>query len=75
MSQMAFAKSPGSDGLSVEFSCRFWGLLGADLVETLNFSFAAGFLSNSQRRGVIQLLYKRMIPCYLRIGGQFRCLT
>ena len=66
LSQMAFSKSPGSDGLSVEFYCRFWGLLGADLVETLNFSFAAGFLSNSQRRGVIRLLYKKDDPLLLK---------
>ena len=66
LSQMAFAKSPGSDGLSVEFHCRFWGLLGADLVETLHFSFAAGFLSNSQCRGIIRLLYKKDDPLLLK---------
>ena len=63
---MAFVKSPGSDGLSVQFHCRIWELLGADLVETLKFSFTASFLSNYQHRGVIRLLYKQDDPLLLK---------
>ena len=33
---MALEKSPGSDGLPVEFYRAFWHILGADLVDVLN---------------------------------------
>ena len=60
--QMSSGKSPGADGLPVEFYQRFWGLLGADLVDSLNYSFKHGSLSDSQRRGIIRLLYKKDDP-------------
>ena len=44
---MARCKAPGSDGLPMEFYLRFWGVLGSDLVESLNSSFHAGLLSRS----------------------------
>ena len=56
---MAPCKAPGSDGLPMEFYLRFWGVLGSDLVETLNSSFHSGLLSRSQRRCVISLSYKK----------------
>ena len=36
---MAKGKSPGSDGLPMEFYLAFWDVLGSDLVEVLNSSF------------------------------------
>ena len=56
---MARRKAPGSDGLSAEFYIRFWEVLGADLVDVFNFCFSAGFLTKSQRRGVISLTFKK----------------
>ena len=56
---MASGKSPGLDGLPAEFYQRFWPVLGPDMVEVLNFSYASGRLSSSQRSGLITLLYKR----------------
>ena len=56
---LAKGKTPGSDGLPAEFYCKFWDLLGSDLVEVLNFCFHFGSLSLSQRRGVISLLFKK----------------
>ena len=32
-------KSPGNDGLTVEFYRAFWGLLGQLLVDSLNYSY------------------------------------
>ena len=52
-------KAPGSDGLPMEFYVRFWDVLGSDLVSILNSCFDAGFLSSSQRRGVISLSFKK----------------
>ena len=65
-SQMSTNKSPGSDGLLVEFYRRFWSLIGPDLVEILNYSFQHGSLSESQRRGIIRLLYKKEDPLELK---------
>ena len=56
---MASGKSPGVDGLPAEFYQRFWPLLGADLVEVLNYAYTTGRLSPSQRSGLITLLHKR----------------
>lgn len=42
-SQMESGKSPGADGFPAKFYSRFWDSLGADLVDTLNFSFREGF--------------------------------
>ena len=56
---MAKGKTPGVDGLPAEFCQRFWPVLGADLVDDLNYCNLHGRLSLSQRSGLITLLYKR----------------
>ena len=61
---MARRKAPGSDDLPAEFYIRFWDVLGTDLVEVFNFCFSAGFLTRSQRPGVISLTFKKgYSPC------------
>ena len=50
---MVRSKSPGSDGLPMEFCVTFWPLLGTDLVNVLNSCYLSGVLSLSQRRGLI----------------------
>ena len=42
-------KSPGNDGLTVEFYIAFWPLIGALLVDSLNYAFEYGELSSSQK--------------------------
>ena len=56
LGQMSSGKSPGADGLPVEFYHRFWGLLGQDLVDSLNYSVNHGALSDSQCLRIIRLL-------------------
>ena len=46
---MALRKAPGCDGLPAEFYLKLWDVLGADLVEVLNFSYLSGSLSHIQR--------------------------
>ena len=57
--KMNKGKSPGSDGLTVEFYSTFWDHIGPKLVETLNESNSKSELPTSLRRGVITLLHKR----------------
>ena len=68
---MAKNKSPGNDGITVEFYCKFWKILGPLLVDTLNFSFRRGKLSTSQRQGKITLIAKKgkdkkLLEAYMR---------
>ena len=52
-------KSPGNDGLTVEFYLVFWPVFGSLLVESLNYAFEYGELSNSQKQVVITLVEKK----------------
>lgn len=56
---MAHNKSPGSDGLPMEFYLAFWETLGSDLVEVLNSSFELGSLPPSQKGALIFLIFKK----------------
>ena len=49
---MARGKTPGSDGLPVEFFIKFWDTLGTDLVDVLNSSYLDGFLPSSSCKGL-----------------------
>jgi hypothetical protein len=55
---MKMNKSPGNDGLTVEFYQKFWGLISNLLLQSFNESFENGQLSHSQRQAVITLLDK-----------------
>ena len=66
LSQMQTNKSPGADGFLVEFYRRFWSSLGQDLVEVPNYSYEHGQLSDSQKQGIIRLLYKKDDPLLLK---------
>ena len=53
-------KSPGNDGLTVEFyRVLGGGLLGQLLVDSFNYSFDHGELSNSQKEAIITLTKER----------------
>ena len=53
-------KTPGNDGLTLEFYLVFWPILGKHLVECYNYAHEHGELSNTQRQAVITLLEKRI---------------
>lgn len=55
---MATNKTLGLDGLPAEFYLSLWPVLGSDLVHVLNHAFQLGFLSVSQWRGLINLVFK-----------------
>ena len=52
-------KTPGTDGLSVEFLNYFWSELKNSIVDSFNHAFHNGSLSISQRRGIITLIPKK----------------
>ena len=51
-------KTPGNDGLMVEFYLAFWPLVGKCIVECLNFGHRHGELSTSQKQAMITLIEK-----------------
>ena len=52
-------KSPGNDGLTAEFYRAFWQTLGNLMVDSLNYSYDYGELSNSQKEAIITLIEKK----------------
>ena len=52
-------KTPGNDGLTIEFYLAFWPLFGRLLVDSLNYAFEFGELSNSQKQAIITLLNRK----------------
>ncbi|CAM2115990.1 unnamed protein product [Caretta caretta] len=57
--RMPTNKSPGMDGLTVEFHRAFWDILGPDLVTVWAESLQSGVLPQSCRRAVLALLPKK----------------
>ncbi|CAM2118842.1 unnamed protein product [Caretta caretta] len=64
--RMPTNKSPGMDGLTVEFYRVFWDVLGPDLVTIWAESLQSGVLPLSCRQAVLALLPKKGDLCDLR---------
>ena len=52
-------KTPGNDGLTTQFYLAFWPLFGRLSVDSLNYAFEFGELSNSQTEAIITLVEKK----------------
>ena len=65
LQSMGKNKSPGSDGLSVEFYTCFWHNIKQMVVDSLNEGYTCKELSTSQQQAFITLLHKK---------GDKRCL-
>jgi len=59
LKQCSKNKTPGTDGLSVEFYLRFWSLLGEEMVQSLNYAYEHGQLNITQKRGIIKVIPKK----------------
>ena len=52
-------KSPGSDGITVEFFKLFWNDLKEFYINSINYSFQTGSLTDLQKQSIITLLPKQ----------------
>ena len=52
-------KTPGSDGLPIEFYKVFWNEISDCLLNAINYAYIEGKFSISQRRGIIKLIPKK----------------
>ena len=52
-------RTPGNDGLTTEFYKFVWSEIGTLLVDSLNYAYFHGELSNSQKQAVITLIEKK----------------
>ena len=57
--KMSNNKSPGSDGFRVECYNFFWNDFNDLLLQSCQFSYDAGVLTDTQRKGIIILILKR----------------
>ena len=61
---MGHNKTPGSDGLPVEFYKTFWSDINEPLVKALNYSYNIGKLSFTQKRNIIKLIPQKDTELY-----------
>ena len=59
LKQLKNKKTPGSDGLAVEFYKFFWTDIKEFVVQSLNYSMIKGELSIEQKRGILTLIPKK----------------
>ena len=59
LGNMSKNKSPGPDGLSVEFYSKFWNLLGSILLEVINLCYADFDLCESMKTSTTRLVFKK----------------
>ena len=57
--KMKSSKSPGEDGLPIEFYRTFWNEIGSFLVSVYNDCFDNNILPLSMRRSIISLIHKK----------------
>ena len=59
VNRMKLNKSPGEDGLPVEFYTLFWAEIGTFLVEMYNECFENNMLPTSMRKSLVTLIHKK----------------
>ena len=70
LGSMSRKKSPGPDGLSVEFYSKFWNLLGPILLEVINLCYADFDLRDLMKTITRCLFLRKATERASRIGGQ-----
>ena len=63
-------KTPGNDGIPIEFYKTFWAALKDSFIKCVNECFEKGEMSNSQKQADITLIKKKgKIARFLKIGA------
>ena len=57
--QLKKGKAPGDDGLTVEFYCEYWDVIGEYLYAALLEAIRVGEMAPSQKRGTVKLIPKK----------------
>ena len=74
LNSFALNKTPGNDGLPIEFYPTFWNSDGELLVQSFNESFTKGEMSQSQRQAVVTPIEKKMMTVVsTKYGDQLPC--
>ena len=58
LNSLALNKTPGNDGLPVEFYVENWDIISDEIVELYSTILNEGYLGKSQRKGIIILIPK-----------------
>lgn len=66
LGSMAKNKTPGSDGLPVEFYSSFWDIIEVEFCEVMNEVFVSKKVSDSMKEGLITLIFKKGAKSDLR---------
>lgn len=56
--QMAKSRSPVPDGITTEFFCKFWDLIGTEFIEMIQQSISTGRFPLCMTSGIIALIFK-----------------
>ena len=51
-------KTPGRDGISIDFYAHFWDIIGMDMYQMISYSYQTNSLAESQKKGVLNLIPK-----------------
>ena len=62
---MALNKTPGIDGLPVEFYIENWNVIGDDILALYNTVLDVGYLGETQRKGIITIIPKSTDTLYI----------
>ena len=69
--KMKSNKSPGSDGITIEFYQYFWKDVNELVLESFIYGFKHNILSSEQRRGILRLIpQKSKYLTRIKIGDQ-----
>ena len=66
-------KSPGSDGMSVEFYKLIWKAIKQFYINSINYSYTIGHLKELQTKSIITWIPKKMILVTFQTGDPSSC--
>jgi len=71
MKQMALGKTPGPDGIGLEFYRKYWNLIAKDFTQVINDIHSSGNIPDEMKMGIITVIYKKNEKKTLKITDQY----